>query len=1245
MKKSVFVLMGIITFLLYSSTYFSVCACEINSAPERITAMDYSNTSENADFDSSYTAELFANEINLSTFNAKLTTFRNNYYDHGSVYKEDDSSSLGYQCFGYANFIARYIFGSFPCADMSCVNLNSNWSRTYGSSAIDNLHVGDVVRYNYHSIFITDIADGYAYYTHANYDHANGVSWEGKKSLSELKTLVSNDLTSGVSGIDSKQYTGWVAHYKGWNDSIIYNVDFYCTDSFTNMPSDVTTTSSSYIIPLQTPYKFGYGFYGWYQTKTQNGSGGTYCYPGNVVDLNNGTFFKATIKEPSTLYGNSVAQIRYQGERYCFKIPISATGHYIFSSSSHLAMASLYDSNGNLIISSSDDNCIIEFDGINSSTYYIYLYNNTANYGNNLPCSLVNDKITFTYDANGGSGAPEAEEKQYWTSSTKMVSISDTAPTRNGYTFCGWSRVINGDVEFLPGDILNPYTLANGNDVTLYAVWEATTIPATGVTISSDTLTLEQGESAVLTATVSPSNATVKSVNWSSSNGNVAHIDENGLITALSPGTSTITVSTVSGGYTDTCLLTVTSYSELIFSYDAICDGTVENQQTATVTENTTFDGKTVVKVVPNPESGISKEINLDGWSMYDKEVNVPEYKYVSFRYYYDSDSPSYSGEMVLNLMGGTMNKRVSHYSLNTVEANKWADIYFKIDYGFDSTTPDIRQIHFKPFGLTKVNQLTANDVLYIENCTFYKNNPLEDTYNSVFYVENLYKATELCYCFTEKINSSVKAANRSTVVYKDGFKTIGWSTTKNSTNVEYEFGEDIELSSDITLYPVIVEDIETYTVSYNANGGTGAPANQTKTENVSLTLSSTKPTRTGYTFKGWATSSTGSVAYAAGASYTANSAVTLYAVWQANTYTVKYNANGGSGSMANSTHTYDESKALSANTFKKSNYTFLGWSLDASGSDVDYTDKQSVMNLTSVNGNTVNLYAVWSSIPMYSITYNANGGTGAPASQSKIQDISVTISSTVPTRTGYTFKGWATTSTGNVAYAPGASYTANADITLYAVWEENAPEVDENDPQIIVNSTKASSGSVVEVTIEIKNNPGIWGLDAYVAYDTSVLTLTEVVNGEVFDDSALTIGPLDLPTYKLSYENTGFENTNTNGVLATLKFTVNEDAEVGTYPITVSYNTGDIINSDEETLVFATVNGEVEIIEFIYGDVNNDGAINKLDSLRLKKYLANLDVEIHPLAADVNADGTVNKLDSLRLKKFLANLDVTLGK
>ena len=82
-----------------------------------------------------------------------------------------------------------------------------------------------------------------------------------------------------------------------------------------------------------------------------------------------------------------------------------------------------------------------------------------------------------------------------------------------------------------------------------------------------------------------------------------------------------------------------------------------------------------------------------------------------------------------------------------------------------------------------------------------------------------------------------------------------------------------------------------------------------------------------------------------------------------------------------------------------------------------------------------------------YVVDYNANDGSGAPSAQSKDHGSNLTLSSTVPTRDGYTFAGWATSASGAVAYAAGATYTANADVTLYATWTKNeATLTDGND-------------------------------------------------------------------------------------------------------------------------------------------------------------------------------------------------------
>ena len=153
----------------------------------------------------------------------------------------------------------------------------------------------------------------------------------------------------------------------------------------------------------------------------------------------------------------------------------------------------------------------------------------------------------------------------------------------------------------------------------------------------------------------------------------------------------------------------------------------------------------------------------------------------------------------------------------------------------------------------------------------------------------------------------------------------------------------------------IMIDAKTSYAVKYNANGGSGAPASQTKWHDSTLTLSSTKPTRTGHTFQGWATSSTGSVAYAAGAKYTNNAAVTLYAIWKANTYSVNYNANGGTGAPAKQTKTYGVALTLSSTKPTRTNYTFKGWGISATATTVTYTSGAKYTANAAVT-----LYAIW---------------------------------------------------------------------------------------------------------------------------------------------------------------------------------------------------------------------------------------------------------------------------------------------
>ena len=263
------------------------------------------------------------------------------------------------------------------------------------------------------------------------------------------------------------------------------------------------------------------------------------------------------------------------------------------------------------------------------------------------------------------------------------------------------------------------------------------------------------------------------------------------------------------------------------------------------------------------------------------------------------------------------------------------------------------------------------------------------------------------------------------------GYTFLGWSRSSSATTASYYPGGYFNVDGNMTLYAVWKANA--YTVSYNANGGSGAPASQTQYHDRTLNLSSTRPTRTGYTFKGWATTSNATSAiYYPSSPFRENRSVTLYAVWQKNTYTINFNANGGSGAPSSRTKTHGIPITLDTTKPSRTGFSFLGWSKSSSASTASYYPG----GYFNEDGN-MTLYAVWKANE-YTVSYNANGGSGAPASQIQYHDQTLNLSSTKPIRTGYTFKGWATASTAtSPTYYPSSPFRENRSVTLYAVWEK----------------------------------------------------------------------------------------------------------------------------------------------------------------------------------------------------------------
>lgn len=164
-----------------------------------------------------------------------------------------------------------------------------------------------------------------------------------------------------------------------------------------------------------------------------------------------------------------------------------------------------------------------------------------------------------------------------------------------------------------------------------------------------------------------------------------------------------------------------------------------------------------------------------------------------------------------------------------------------------------------------------------------------------------------------------------------------------------------------------------------------------------------------------------------------ASTTYTLNAVtWE---WTVSYNANGGSGDIYTDYVQYKSAYTTRANWFKRTGHTFVGWNEAANGSGTSWTNYIN-KPWTWTYTKSITLFAQWK-INTYTVSYNANGGSGAPGSQTKTFGQALTLSGTKPTRPNYTFKGWSTNKSAvSAEYTAGGSYYTDSSVTLYAVWE-----------------------------------------------------------------------------------------------------------------------------------------------------------------------------------------------------------------
>ena len=205
----------------------------------------------------------------------------------------------------------------------------------------------------------------------------------------------------------------------------------------------------------------------------------------------------------------------------------------------------------------------------------------------------------------------------------------------------------------------------------------------------------------------------------------------------------------------------------------------------------------------------------------------------------------------------------------------------------------------------------------------------------------------------------------------RNGYTFTGWNTSAGGNGTSYTDKKLITIYSDKTLYaqwnyignedePEPDNPIQTYTVTFNSNDGTDRSYTQTLISGQAQYLNMNCFYCTGYTFAGWNTNAYGyETSYRDQQSLMLTSDMTLYAIWEINTYTVKFDANGGYGEMSDICLTYEVSEQLPINVFYRSGYTFAGWAITSNG-NVFYTDEEDVLNITTKDKTTMTLYAVW---------------------------------------------------------------------------------------------------------------------------------------------------------------------------------------------------------------------------------------------------------------------------------------------
>ena len=444
-------------------------------------------------------------------------------------------------------------------------------------------------------------------------------------------------------------------------------------------------------------------------------------------------------------------------------------------------------------------------------------------------------------------------------------------------------------------------------------------IPVTSVSLDKTSHTMNEGETVTLTATVLPANADDPSVSWESDNEAVAKVN-NGVVTAVSPGNATITVTTTDGGHTATCTITVNALP------------TVEGTWTL-VTNATNLKAGDEIVIASNTKGKVAAALTGDylgeyGVSFSNDKSTITKLPATALVFTLGGSTGSWTLTNDEKLLGATAAKKLAWdkgtttWSISIEEGNATiqnaTDTYGRFLHNVQSTrfttyTSDananmlLPQIYKKAGNTPDPIKLATPENLSVSGVTASSATlSWTEVEHASGYIVNL--------------GGNEHETNTNSLILNDltASTTYKWTVKAKGDGINYSDSENSSQSSFTT-------DAATYTITYVTNGGTKID----ETSGTALPDPLPETTRDHYTFAGWYTDEGCTQAAKAGAEINANT--TLYAKWTPITYTVTFNA--GSGTCATEPTQGDFATGLELPTATPCDYastngwSFVGWS------------------------------------------------------------------------------------------------------------------------------------------------------------------------------------------------------------------------------------------------------------------------------------------------------------------------------